>query len=306
MQNQKYNSSTISSQGIKKEEIPIENQFHLFQPWKVFIFEASLFCLTLVLGIATAIKLNNFLKIQEISLPSFSFLQFIFYFLLTTLFILFFSFFGKKFKKGRKTIFKAIFIFAVMWGGLISLSLWIGDIFALLFIIILIFGWLKKPSILLHDLAIILGLAGIGSSLGLRISPQLVVLLLIFFSIYDFIAVYKTKHMIKMAKEMIETGAILALIVPQKTSDFLADLKEVRLGGRFLILGGGDIAFPLLFCASLVPQGVSDSLIVGIFSLFGLFAGYLFFISQKTRQPIPALPPIAIFSIIGFLITKLI
>lgn len=288
---------------IKKE---VKNQPQLSQPWKFFIWEAFLFCLTLGLGIATAAKLNNFLKIQELSLPSFSFWQFLLYFLVATLFIFFISFSGKRFKKGRGAIFKALFILAAAWGGLISLILWIGDIFALIFITILIFGWLKKPSVFLHNLAMIFGLAGIGGSLGLRLSPPVVVLLLIILSIYDYIAVYKTKHMVKMAKEMIETGAILALIIPQKISDFLADLKEVRPGGRFLILGGGDVAFPLLLCASLVSQGILNPLIVAFFALIGLFVSFWFFISQKTRQPIPALPPIALFSIIGYLITKLI
>jgi len=37
----------------------------------------------------------------------------------------------------------------------------------------------------------------------------------------------------------------------------------------------------------------------------GLFAGFLFFISQKEKKAIPALPPIALFSIIGYFITKL-
>jgi len=73
-----------------------------------------------------------------------------------------------------------------------------------------------------------------------------------------------------------------------------------------LVLGGGDIIFPLILCSSLIPQGIANSLIVGLFALVGLFVSFLFFIGQKTRKPIPALPPIALFSIIGYLITKVI
>lgn len=274
-------------------------------PWRVFGIEAFLFCLTLALGIAAAFELNRFLKIQEISLPAISFWQFLFYFLVATLFILLVSFFVK-FKKGKGIFFKAIFIVATFWGGTLLLSLWILDILALILIGILIFWWLRKPSVLIHDLAVILGIAGIGAILGLRLTPWLVVLLLIILSVYDFIAVYKTKHMIKMAKEMIEAGTILALIVPQKISDFKVHLRKVGPGGKFLILGGGDVAFPLLLCASLIPEGILNSLTVALFALVGLFVGFYFFISQKVHQPIPALPPIALFSIIGFLITRLI
>jgi presenilin-like A22 family membrane protease len=170
----------------------------------------------------------------------------------------------------------------------------------------LIFWWWRQPLVLNQDLCLIFGIAGMGSILGLQLTPEIVISLLIIFSIYDFIAVYKTKHMIKIAKEMIEAGAILALIIPQKISDFKEKLERIKPGGKFLILGGGDIAFPLLFSVSLVPFGILNSFIVAIFSFIGLLIGFFFFISQKTRQPIPALPPVALFSIIGYLITKIL
>jgi len=282
---------------------PIQN------PWRIFAIEAFLFCLTLGLGIATAFKINNpplnFSGGQKVILPQISFWKFIFYFLSATLLIFLISYF-LKFKKGKGVFFKGIFILATFWGGALLLSVWMSDLLALILIGILIFWWLKKPSILIQDLCLILGIAGVGSILGLSLAPQIVVLLLVTFSIYDFIAVYKTKHMVKMAKEMIESKAILALVVPPNILGLRASLEEIKPGGKFLILGGGDIIFPLLLCVSLVPQGILSPLIVAIFSLIGLFTGFYFFISQKVRQPIPALPPIAVFSIIGFLITRLI
>jgi len=282
---------------------PIQN------PWRIFAIEAFLFCLTLGLGIATAFKINNpplnFSGGQKVILPQISFWKFIFYFLSATLLIFLISYF-LKFKKGKGVFFKGIFILATFWGGALLLSVWMSDLLALILIGILIFWWLKKPSILIQDLCLILGIAGVGSILGLSLAPQIVVLLLVTFSIYDFIAVYKTKHMVKMAKEMIESKAILALVVPPNILGLRASLEEIKPGGKFLILGEGDIIFPLLLCVSLVPQGILSPLIVAIFSLIGLFTGFYFFISQKVRQPIPALPPIAVFSIIGFLITRLI
>jgi len=277
-------------------------------PWRIFFWEAFLFGLTLSLGMIAAFKMIRILKMEEITLQPVSFWQFLLYFLLATAFILAISFFGKKTEKGKGIIFKAIFILAIFWGGLLLFSLWLPDFFALILILFLIFVWLKKPSILIHDLAVILGIAGVGAVLGLRLTSWSVVLLLIILSIYDFIAVYKTKHMVKMAKEMMKTGTILALIVPRSIPDFKTDLKEVgvparRLDGKFLILGGGDIAFPLLLCVSLLSEGFINSFIVAIFALIGLLVSFWLFISQKIRKPIPALPPIALFSIIGFLIT---
>jgi len=261
--------------------------------------------LTLGLGVATAFKVNEILEFQKIAIPQISFWKFIFYFLLATLLIFLISYF-LKFKKGKGVFFKGIFILATFWGGALLLSCWMSDLLALILIGILIFWWFKKPSILIQDLCLILGIAGVGSILGLSLAPQIVVLLLVIFSIYDFIAVYKTKHMVKMAKEMIESKAILALVVPPNILGLRASLEEIKPGGKFLILGGGDIVFPLLLCVSLIPFGILNSLIVAIFALIGLLVSFLFFFSQKVRQPIPALPPIALFSILGYLITRLI
>ena len=211
-----------------------------------------------------------------------------------------------RFKKEKKTFFRAVFVLATFFGGTSFFSCWMSDPPALILMAGIVFWWLKWPTILNQDLCLILGMAGIGSILGLSLDPLMVALLLVFFSIYDFIAVYKTKHMIRMAKEMIESRAILALIVPPNISDFRESLEKIEPGGKFLILGGGDVVFPLLFAASLTSQGILSSLIVATFSLVGLFAGFYFFISQKVRQPIPALPPIALFSIIGFLITRIL
>ena len=195
---------------------------------------------------------------------------------------------------------------AVSLGGLLFLETWLPEHLSLIFVFVLIFWWLKKPSVLIQDLLIVLGIAGTGSILGLSLNPLMVIALLIIFSIYDFIAVYKTKHMVRMAKAMLESRAILALVIPPNIFGFRESLEKIQPGGKFLILGGGDIAFPLIFSVSLIPSGILHSFIVALFSLIGLFASFWFFTKQKERKPIPALPPIALFSIIGYLITKIL
>jgi len=273
--------------------------------WKVFIIEAFLFLLTLGLGIVASFQINKILKVEKLEIQKISFFQFILYFLFVTLLIfLFVRFF--KYGKQKKAIFKTFFILTVFWGGILLLSIWIGDVFALILMTFLLFWWWKWPSIFIQDLCMILAMAGAGSVLGLTFTPEVIVILLIIFSIYDFIAVYKTKHMVEMAKEMIESRAILGLVVPPDLASFKQNLKQIKPGGKFMVLGGGDVVFPLLLCSSLVSSGVLNSLIVALFSLVGLFAGFLFFISQKEKKAIPALPPIALFSIIGYFITKIL
>jgi presenilin-like A22 family membrane protease len=113
--------------------------------------------------------------------------------------------------------------------------------------------------------------------------------------------------MVKMAKDMIEAGTILGLVFPFEPVGFLKSTNEVKPGeGKFLILGGGDVAFPLIFSVSLIKIGIWKSFLVAFFSLLGLFANFLLFIFQKERKAIPALPLISLFSIIGYLIISIL
>jgi len=285
---------------IKKEEI----KTFLLHPWRTFGFEAFLFSLSLGSGILAGLKLNKIFKIQKVPTPSISLSQFLGYFLFATIFLILIIYFFK-FKKVKRIFLRGIFLLAIGFGNLSFFSLWLPDILSFLLVAVLLIFLLKRSSLIVHNFALIFAVAGVGAGLGLSFQPEIVILLLLFFSIYDFIAVYKTKHMVKMAKEMIEHQAILGIVIPQELSDFSAQLGEIKPGGKFLLLGAGDIIFPLILIISLIPQGISDSLIVACFSLIGLFVAFLIFISKKTRQPIPALPPIALFSILGYLITKL-
>jgi presenilin-like A22 family membrane protease len=272
----------------------------------LFLIEAVLFCLILSLGIFCALQLRKNLEIQKIEIPSLSFLEFIFYFLLATLFtFLIFRFLKEKIIKGK--IYKILFLSVSFFSSLIFFESFLPEPTPLILVFLLIFWWIKSPIVLNQNLLIIFSLAGIGATLGLSLKPEAVILILIILSIYDFIAVYKTKHMVKIAKDMIETGTILGLVFPFEPLGFLKSTKEIKPGeGKFLILGGGDVAFPLIFSVSLLKFGILKSFVVALFSLLGLFANFLLFIFQKERKAIPALPLISLFSIIGYFIVSIL
>jgi len=272
--------------------------------FRIFVLEGLLFSFCLIIGVFTAFKVKSFVASEELALPTISILNFFLSFLLVTLFLIFLTLF-RKLRKAKGPIYKTLFVLAVFWGGSFILTTWMG-ITGLIAMGILVFLWFKIPRVFLHDFVVILGMAGAGSLLGLGFTPEFVIVFLAIFSLYDFIAVYKTKHMIKMAKDMMERKAILGLVIPLRASDFLEDLKEVQLGGRFLILGGGDVVFPLLLAVSTLSDGLFNALVVVLFALAGLFLSFWLFAVQKTREPIPALPPIALASVIGYLIAKLI
>ncbi len=276
---------------------------NLKQYWQAFLVESFLFFLTVLLGITGSIKRRDLLEASNISISYISIKSFVIQFCIITLFIFLVIKFLKK-KNHKKALFKSLFIFAIFTGGSLILDAWFSDVVSLCLMFILIFLWDKKKSVFLHNLCVILGIAGTISIAGLSVTPQVVVFLLVLFSVYDFIAVYKTKHMVTMAKSMIESGSILGFIIPHNLSSFNGKTDNINKNWAF-VLGGGDIAFPLLLVCSLVPYSVADSVIVAIFSLVGLFLSFWIFLQQKERKAIPALPPVALLSILGYLFTGL-
>ncbi len=270
---------------------------------KSFFWEGILFTISSLIGIFTAYRIKTIL--EEIPLgivyPEFFLLHFLLSFLIITLFIFYLTIL-KRFKKTKKGFYKLLFILSVFWGGAYILNMWFGAV-GIFLIAVLIILWLRLSTILFHNLVMVLGIAGAGSFLGIGLYPEMVIIILGIFSLYDYIAVYKTKHMIEMAKSMLEAKAIVGFIIPSKLSDFWEKLEEVKPGGKFYILGGGDIVFPIILSVSVLQQGILKSLFVFIFSLGGLFLAFWLFNSQKEKNPIPALPPIAFISILGYLIT---
>ena len=173
-------------------------------------------------------------------------------------------------------------------------------------IAVLVFIFLR--NVLVHNIGVILGIAGIASVLGLALSPKTALFLLVILSFYDILSVYVTRHMVAMARNMIESGAPFGFIIPSEGASFLKSRQEAqaKIGEQFMILGSGDVGLPLILACSLVGLYVSEAVIVGIFSLAGLFLTHLIFVNQEVRKPMAALPPIATMAIIGYLVSLLI
>ena len=209
----------------------------------------------------------------------------------------------KVFKKG---IFFRIFIGSlIFFGCLIVFGAFMPDIPAIVLTIACIYFYYRRPKVITQNIAIGLAICGAGVILGLSITVWQVLILLAVLSVYDIIAVWKTKHMIKLFEGLAEKGVIMALIIPSKISNIRADLRQVKSGEEFLLLGTGDIAFPIIFAVSALKYSIWSSIAVILGALLGLSFIHFFFIAKKERKPIPALPPIAVGSAIGFFISLL-
>ncbi len=276
--------------------------------WKIFVIELFFFAATLLLGVFVTLRIENIFQITEAAngySDSFSSTAFVAYFLLAS-FIMYMISKSERFKKGRILFFRFAFYFSVFLGAMITLSTVFYEIFAMLIIIILLIFWSKRPIIALHNLLITLSISGIGAVMGRMFEPLIIAGLLTLFSIYDFIAVYKTKHMVKMATEMIKTKAIMGLVIPFSFSDLSDDLEKKKKK-EFMVLGGGDLAFPLFLISSItLTYGLFEGVVMVVFACLGLLSSFLLFVTQKEKKPIPALPPIALLSLIGYLVIALV
>lgn len=272
--------------------------------FSLFLKELILFSLTLFLGI---FAVKNYIPVTEeivLKPPSFSWGNVV----VAIIFVIVFILLSLKFKRLNSIFFKFFLALLVFSGsqiiaGAIFASPW--DLIAIGIITVL---FLMVHNVFIHNLGIVIGIAGISSTLGRAISPEIGIGLLVILSFYDILAVYWTKHMVSMAKGMIESGAIFGFVVPFEWKDLFYHKHEARqkIGEKFMILGSGDVGLPAILVSSIAIISVQQAVITSLFAFGGLFLTHIIFINQGARRPMAALPPIATLTIIGYLVSQLL
>ena len=273
--------------------------------FSLFIKEAVLFGLTLVLGLYAAYRYSLDLanNIAQEGIVKFTFAD------LFVLIILFGAiFFVARHKRVARFSFRFFLVLIVFFGTQVMLGIILPSPWDLLFAILFTFIFAVGVNVLTHNLGIILGIAGIAAVFGLSVSVEFGLVLLVALSLYDIVAVYVTKHMVTMARSMVESGAVFGFLIPFEFKGFFYRRKEAQagIGENFMILGSGDIGLPLIFAVSLVKISLMSAIITAVFSVLGLFLTHMLFINQGQRRARAALPPIATFTIIGYLVTQLL
>ncbi|PIN87570.1 hypothetical protein COV12_03255, partial [Candidatus Woesearchaeota archaeon CG10_big_fil_rev_8_21_14_0_10_32_24] len=225
-------------------------------------------------------------------------------------------------------IWKAWFFTAVLASLFISFNAFISLLIALSFALIFTIWKIWKPGFLIQtgtELFIYGGLAAI-------IVPLLnlfsVSLLMVLIAIYDAYAVWKSKHMITLAKSQAKAKVFAGLLIPYRETrqprkiDFrkitsfrvknlLQRIHKVKKKLdkhpqkiRTAMLGGGDIGFPLIFAGVLMKEmGLWQSLIIPFFAAAGL--SYLLFYSDE-KKFYPAMPFIGAACFMGLGVVYLI
>jgi len=291
---------------------------------KITIILVSLFLLAQVVGLAT---INKYIKVKivegkpviehadtiigkqpTIKEKSYSAIPIIIAILIGTALI----FLLIKFKLGR--FWKTWFFLSVWITLAISFDVYIARIVAVIIAFILAFIKTFKPNVIVHNFTEIFIYTGI----TVIILPFLDIIssfmLLFLISIYDMIAVWKSKHMIKLAKFQTKSKVFAGLLLQYKTKKKkTAKVKEVKVKEKSAILGGGDIAFPLIFSAAvmehLILKGVTKTnafLETSIITLFVSVSLTILFLKGKKDTFYPAMPFLSLGCLIGYIIIVLI
>jgi presenilin-like A22 family membrane protease len=221
-------------------------------------------------------------------------------------------------------IWKAWFFLAVMGALSISFSVLTdrfpnGETIAIGIGFILAYLKLYRPNIFIHNFTEVFMYAGITILMSPLFTVYWMIMLLIVISIYDAIAVWKSKHMITLAKAQADKKMFAGLLIPYSKPNIKDNvpskpkihikipksLKQEEI--KSAILGGGDIAFPLLFAGSvmteLIQSGLSKEIAFFQALLVSLAAGialFILLIKSKKDKFYPAMPFISLGCFVGY------
>ncbi len=201
-------------------------------------------------------------------------------------------------------LWKIWFFFAVFITLTISFSAFVIEKIAVFIALILTIFRVFKPNIIIHNASEIFIYGGLAAIFIPVLSLRSIIILLIVISIYDVIAVWKTKHMISLAKFQAESNVFAGLSIPYgKRVETKKRPISAQIETNHAILGGGDIGFPLLFSGVVFKMsGFIPGFIVSLTAALALFI--LLIIAEK-KKFYPAMPFLTIGCIVGYFLVKI-
>ncbi len=221
-------------------------------------------------------------------------------------------------------IIKLWFSFVVLITVAITLATFIPEILAIGAATILTFFKIFRRNLVVHNLTEIMIYPGLAAIFVPILNIGVTILLLIFLSFYDFYAVVKSKHMIELAKyQMKELKIFTGFFIPYLRKGDWKKIREARrlekekkkkgkrkkllekIQVNVAILGGGDVAFPLIF-AGVVLKTFNNYWFGAIIAVFSTLALLYLLASAKKGKFYPAMPFITVGTLIGYGIVWLI
>ena len=209
--------------------------------------------------------------------------------------------------------------FVVSVPFLVFLS-FIDNFVAMLIAFIISILKLYKPNIIIQNLSEIFIYGGLAAIFVPIINLFAAIMLLIVVSIYDFVAVFKTKHMIKLAKFQSKSKVFAGLLIPyEKAKVSFKDIKtksEIKMINQnkpaVAVLGGGDIGFTLIFAGVVMKDlMLQETVFIGflktlIIPFLVSLALLVLLLKGQQNKFYPAMPVLSVGCFIGYLVVLLI
>jgi len=213
-----------------------------------------------------------------------------------------------KYMKG-KWLFQLLFAYMLFMGIDTVVGFSLGEPIGIAAAALMITARFLKPTVIVQNIVLMIALAGVSAQLAMFFNTNTLILVLIVASAYDYIAVFKTKHMVSMFTGMMEKGVMLAMVIPDKGKfTDKADASLMRKKGdtetRHVLIGSGDIAFPSILAVSVSAEyTLMSAVAVMLGSMIGLWFDHAWV--EKNKAPMPALPAITFFSLLALGLARL-
>jgi len=200
-------------------------------------------------------------------------------------------------KIGKTFLWKLWFFLAITVCLQVSLAAFISETLALVLAVLFAVFKIFRPNLIISNLSELFVYGGLAAIFVPILNILYSFILLLLLSIYDMYAVWKSKHMVKMAKFQTASGIFAGLLIPYALP------KKGKGKIKTAVLGGGDIGFPLIFAGTVMKtNGMVPALIVVAGSTLALFL--LLSLSKKDRF-YPAMPFLTAGCALGYVVSLL-
>ncbi len=223
-------------------------------------------------------------------------------------------------------VWKYWFLLSVFVTISVALGVYVNKWIALGIAAVLAIWKVYKPNVYIHNLTEVFIYTGIVIIFLPILNLISATILLVLISIYDMYAVWKSKHMVKLAKFQTQSKVFAGLFIPyaeegkkskmksKLPEDLKTKTKTKMVKIKSAILGGGDIAFPLIFSATvmeflIIDMGIAKAsalLLSGIISITTAVALAFLFWAAKEDRFYPAMPFVSGGCFVGFGIVYLL
>ncbi len=188
-------------------------------------------------------------------------------------------------------------------------NVWVSLTLSVAAAAVLLIALVKKPEwYVTNAIALLTGVGAI-ALIGISLDILLVIVLLIALAAYDAFSVYKSKHMIDLADNVMDLKLPVMFVIPKRRDYSL--LKETKSLKQKLedgtereayFLGVGDIVFPGILAVAAFHNIAGNGLIIALSVLAGTLLGFIALMAYVVKgKPQAGLPFLCSGAILGYL-----